>query len=89
MTKTELSRSLAIAQAGNAGFPTDNIFDGFGLYEFQPVYCTVEQVAQLIVWQCFTFAGGIDYEALTEIADAGRRKFRIIGNGSDGHCATI
>ena len=47
MTKTELSRSLAIAQAGNAGFPTDNIFDGFGLYEFQPVYCTVEQVAQL------------------------------------------
>jgi hypothetical protein len=87
MTKNELSRALAIAQSGNAGIPTDNIFDGFGLYGFQAVYCTVEQVAQLIVWQCFTFGGGIDYEALTEIAVAGRRKFRIIGDGSDGHSA--
>ena len=86
MSKTEFSRALALAltdipkELGE--FMKSIKFDGFGLAGFEPVTCSLFEMAQLIAYQTFTFAGTIDEEAMAEIWRC-RRKFLIVGDGSD------
>jgi len=80
MTKNELSDAFTLAQSpdtlGNAEM---DLFYGFGLPGFAPVYCTLRDVARLIRWQCSQLNGGWDREALQEIATHGRKRFQVIG----------
>ena len=86
MTKSELSAALAIANDRTRRFIDDegrhlvdtSIFDGFGLEGFQPVTCTLDQLAALIRWQCFCLNGSIDGDNLNEIATVGRKKFSVV-----------
>jgi hypothetical protein len=55
-----------------------SVFDGFGLPEFKPIWCTVKQVARLIRWQCQFMNGTWDTVELNSIANFGRKKFKII-----------
>lgn len=57
---------------------TIDIFNGFGLDGFNPINCTINQVACLINYQCKYFNGGYDMEALEEIEYFGRRNFKIL-----------
>jgi hypothetical protein len=86
MTKAEFSRALALAQSDIplelAEFMKQTKFDGFAVHGFQPVACTLFEMAQLIAYQSFTFAGTIDQAALDEIWQ-NRRRFLIVGQGSD------
>ena len=79
MTKTELAAALKLsltdAELENVEI---DIFYGFGLPDFTPVYVTLEQVAKLIRWQCHTFSGGIDAEALNELCHCGRTRFQVL-----------
>jgi hypothetical protein len=79
MNKQEFSKALELAKQGeSASFDEMGaLFDGFGFKEFQPVACTLKQLAALIVYQCFTFGGTIDTEALNEIW-AAKRKFIVV-----------
>lgn len=80
MNKQELKDAFEIAKSDiEISFRESDVFMGFGLPEFKPVYVTKRQVAGLIRYQCFQFNGGIDNEALKEIADIGRHKFIIVG----------
>lgn len=84
MNKQEMKTAFAIAkEQTDNGDHLDNhtlaIFAGFGLRSFKPVNVTISAVAQLIRWQALQFNGEWNAEALNEIANAGRRKFRIIG----------
>lgn len=80
MTKQELSEALKIANSEKSLENVDiEIFDGYGLKNFQPIYCTVEQLARLIRWQCFQLNGKIDDEELNNLAYAGKKKFLIVG----------
>jgi hypothetical protein len=80
MTKDQFSQAFFLAKSDRhfAEDPTA-LFNGFGLPGFQPVTVTIEAVAALIRWQAFEIFGGIDHEALNEVAKAGRRKFLIAG----------
>jgi hypothetical protein len=52
---------------------------GCALPDFEPVWCTIKEVAALIRWQCqYIFGDGYDAEELNSIADIGRRRFKII-----------
>lgn len=85
MLKAEFSQAYKIADNEKIELNNDNapidIFDGFGLKDFQPVYVTIEQVARLIRWQCSYVYGatGFDSENLNEIGHFGRKRFLIIG----------
>lgn len=80
MTKTELKQAVEVAKS-NADLKSEidniHIFNGFALSNFNPITVTVEQVAALVRWQCFQFDGGIDAEALNEIATCGKKKFIV------------
>lgn len=85
MLKKEFSEAFEIAsnqkiELDNENAPID-IFDGFGLKDFQPVYVTIKQVARLIRWQCSYIYGasGFDAENLNEIGHYGKKRFLIIG----------
>ncbi len=81
MTKPELSKAMELAQSDEEiGLLDTDIFHGFGLPDFKQVFCTTLQLAQLIRWQCFQMNGGIDSEALQEIANMGRKRFMVVGN---------
>jgi hypothetical protein len=80
MTKVELSKAFEIAKSGVELEDTLHLFDGFGLKDFQPVYCTLKDVAKLIRWQCqYMFGNGWDMDAFQEIAHFGKKKFIIVG----------
>ena len=80
MTKAELSQAVAIAKsnADLAGVDTSHMV-GYGLNSFEPVHVTLDMVASMIRYQCIMFNGDIDGNELNELADAGRRKFIVIG----------
>lgn len=90
MTTKQLSAAVAMAQDSSIRFIGDNnehlvditIFDGFGLHDFQPITCTLEQLAALVRWQCGMIGCGTDSHNLQEIALVGRRKFTIVGKGA-------
>ena len=78
MTKKEFSQALEIAKSDKKIDTNLSIFDGFGLKDFNKVYCTIEDIASLIRYQCFTFNGNIDNKALNEIGHYGKNKFMVI-----------
>ena len=88
MTKSEFSRAMGIVQAGreldlvNWMAGGMSLFDGFGLKDFSPVACSLMDMARLICYQCLQFDGEFDKEAVSEIWNH-RRRFHIIGEGSD------
>jgi len=50
-------------------------FDGFGLKEFEPIECTIEQVAKLIRYQAQYMNGEWDHRAIDEVVMF-RNKFK-------------
>ena len=80
MNKDQLSQAVALAQSGqDIGILETDKFSGFGLLNFEPVYCTITELAQLIRWQCCCLNGSFDGEALDEICQIGRQKFMLVG----------
>ena len=78
MTKSQLSEALKLAKTDQEIEESIDIFYGFGIQGFTPVYVTIPQIAKLIRYQCFTFAGTIDDENFQEIANYGRSKFLVV-----------
>jgi hypothetical protein len=80
MTTQQLSAALELAQS-DADLSRESIghFDGYGLNGFEPVLCTVQQVARLVRWQCIQLNGATDADALNELAQFGRRRFIVVG----------
>jgi hypothetical protein len=81
MTKTEFSKALKIAKSNEEIDPKQepiDVFDGFALKGFVPVYVTLKQVARLIRWQAICMDGSIDSDNLQEVASFGRRRFLIV-----------
>ena len=81
MNRAQFKKAIDLAMSkAELSLVDFDVFFGFGLDDFKPVYCTIEQVARLIRWQALYLDGGIDQEALDEIAAAGRSKFIICGD---------
>ena len=80
MTKDQLSRAVSIADSDEDLSHEDlHHFDGFGLKDFNPVFCTMRQLARLVRWQCqYIFGDGFDADALNEIARHGRKRFLVV-----------
>lgn len=81
MTKAELSKALELAKTRTGiDFADTNLhkFNGFAMRDFKPLYVRLEDVADLIRYQCNEFGGGFDNDALNEIAEAGRTKFLVV-----------
>ena len=80
MTKPELAKAFEIAKSDQDLTHEDiDLFDGFGLPDFQKVTCTLRQVAGLIRWQAQYMTGGWDMSAINEIRTCGRSRFMVIG----------
>ena len=83
MTKPEFAKALKIAKdIDNQPDLTDtdiDIFSGFGLNGFKPVYVTLRQIARLIRYQALYWSGEWDSEALNEIGNLGKKRFIVIG----------
>lgn len=81
MTKDQLQCAVEIATS-NEDLSTEmeqiDIFSGYGLSNFKPVTVTVKQLAALVRWQCAQFNGGIDAQALNEIAELGKKRFQVV-----------
>jgi len=81
MTKNQLQRAVELATS-EEDLTNENeqmeIFDGFGLDDFKPVTVTVKQLASLVRWQCVQFSGGINADALEEVASCGKKRFQIV-----------
>ena len=90
MSKAEFSRALALAEDDNGPSAmlafNDTTLDGWGLPNFEPVQITLQTMASLIRLQTFPLwddgSGWRDVDARNAIW-AARRKFHIIGKGSD------
>lgn len=90
LSKSEFSRAVAMVQKDDERIncftfmqsTTFNKFEGFGLYGFEPVTCTLIELANLIAYQCNQFNGEMDMEAMDEIWQ-NRRRFLVVGEGSD------
>ena len=80
MTTKELTAAFIVAKNKYVDLTNEDIdiFYGFGLKDFKPVYVTINQVAKLIRWQAGTFNGGWDADAINEIGYFGRKRFLII-----------
>jgi len=82
MTKTQFGEAVRIAQADRIDLSgvDDSLLHGCGLPDFKPVYCTVEQVAKLVRWNCMQLNGELDAEELNNVAHIARRKFLCLNN---------
>ena len=79
MNVQEFKAAFAVAKAEESMIDVDiSVFWGFGLPDFKQVFVTLRQVAALIRWQCGTFAGDWDAQALQEIQHYGRTRFVIL-----------
>ena len=79
MKRSDLQSAVSLAKTSIDLSAEDiSVFDGFGLREFRPVFVTLRQLAALVRWQCFYIGGGMDQDALAEIAEAGRTKFTLV-----------
>jgi hypothetical protein len=79
MTKQQLSQAVELAESEEVLSGEDiGHFDGFGLGGFQPVTCTIRQLARLVRWQCVRLDLTVDADALNEIATLGKRRFMVV-----------
>ncbi len=80
MNKQEFARAYKLAKK-DAKVPIKSdieIFMGFGLKDFEPVYVTIAQVAKLINYSSLMSNGKYESNALKDIAFHGEKKFTII-----------
>jgi len=56
-----------------------HLFDGYGLKEFKAVSVTLDDVADLVRWQCAVFNGTWDLVEFNSILKFSKTKFIIIG----------
>jgi hypothetical protein len=90
MNTAQFSAAVARAQDQSIRYIDDNgqhlqdtsRFDGYGLPDFKPVVCTLDQLAALIRWECSFLTGGMDQNALNNLQAIGRRKFTVVGEGA-------
>lgn len=79
MKRSELSEAVKVARSDKDLSKVEiSHFDGFGLFGFKPVHCTIDQLAALVRWQAIYLNGNIDAEALEEIATLGAKRFLIV-----------
>ena len=79
MTKNELKEAMDIARSDRDLSNVDiEHLVGYALPTFGPVTVAVEAVARMIRWQCYLLNGGIDGEALDELAECFRRKVTVL-----------
>jgi hypothetical protein len=80
MTTIQFKTALRMAVDNSVDLSTEelNHFDGFGLQDFRPVYCTIQQIARLIRWQAIQFNGEVNQETLTEVARFGKKRFMVM-----------
>jgi hypothetical protein len=80
MTTKQLEAALSMAVNDQRSMIDEDImqFDGFGLKNFEPVTCTLRQLAALVRWQCVRYNGTVDSDALQEVAESGRRAFTVL-----------
>lgn len=80
MQKREFKQAVEIAGSTESlAAEETSLFNGFGLRDFQPVHCTIRQVAWLIRYQAMQMNGAWDAVALNDVAVFGKKKFIIIG----------
>ena len=80
MTKAELSDALTIARSGqNLDDVDDSLLFGYGLPGFEHVSVTIEAAAKTMRWQVIELTGGVNQEALNELADLFRYRVTILG----------
>lgn len=83
MNKTQLDAAVKLAQSDADLSAHDiDVFIGYGLRHFKPIYASIPQLARIVRHQAINFCGGLDSDALKEIADCGRSKFTIVGEGA-------
>jgi hypothetical protein len=58
MDKQQLKQAIELAHHRETPFADTNLhlFDGYGLQAFEPLYCTLADVADLIRWQAFNWS---------------------------------
>jgi len=81
MDKEQLSKALEISKdRAGIDFAKTNLhlFDGFGLNDFKPIVVRLEDVADLIRWQCSQLDGGFNLDNLHEIAKFGKTRFIVL-----------
>lgn len=94
MNLTQFQLACKIAKSSESLINEDiDLFDGFALPDFQPVYCTIRQVARLIRWQVgwqsFRYSWTWDPEELNLIGNLGRKRFLIVDEDyTDGDMAS-
>ena len=62
------------------------LFDGYAYPDFDPVTCTIKQVAALMRWQARYLNGNWDMEEINDIREVGRAKFMVVGDYVCPHC---
>ena len=83
MNNAQLNAAVKLAQSdADLSAHDDSIFCGYALKGFQPIIVSIPQLALMIRRQAIYFSGGLDSDALKEIADCGRHKFTIVGEGA-------
>lgn len=82
MTTQQLSQAMKLAMDAKEYLADQHIhqFDGFALRGFEPIYCTLKQLAALVRWQAVQLNGAVDAAALQEVAYHGRNKFVVVGS---------
>jgi|SaaInlV_165m_DNA_2_1040747.scaffolds.fasta_scaffold159401_1 hypothetical protein len=92
MTRNELSLAVAMAQSDeeletfigeNSSQRLIDLFNGFGLSDYNPVHITIRDLACLVRYECTMMNCELDNHALNEIAELGKTKFIIVGLGDD------
>ena len=81
MNAAEYKRAFLLAQDTSVDLSEESldIFDGYGLREFEPIVATVRQVARLMRWQALQFDGAWVNEELTQIKTIFRTKVTMVG----------
>ena len=78
MTKNEFKAAVKLAKSGPIQGANMDILTGFALPDFQPVAVSLETVAEVLRWQCLTFAGHWDDAAMDEVY-CFKNRFIIVG----------
>lgn len=81
MNAVEYKRAFLLAQDADVDLSDESldIFDGYGLRDFDPVVATVRQVARLMRYQALQFNGDWVNEELTQIKEIFRKKVTMVG----------
>ena len=87
MNTVQFNKAFELAKAKVELLDVDfGRFDGFALQEFEPVICTIKQVAALMRYQAKYLNGNWDMEEISDIREIGRTKFMVVGDYVCPHC---